>query len=198
MVGKSVLAAVLFAFAASHANADIIYSVTLDTSGFDPAGNDYQMDVNLTAANGRGDASSVTLYNFVCPDCPTTPQTLVDSTFSQDMYIDFTAGGIVSFDLSISPDLTYLSADGPDSFQLSFLDQYSNVLTTTDPFDAVLFAALDSESPTVRAFASYGDGDTSFNAPTVHVVSPEPDSALLAVVAIFAAIAMNHRTTLLH
>jgi hypothetical protein len=114
----------------------------------------------------------------------------------QDLYIPFTAGGPASFDLTLSPDLTYLGSDGPDSFQLSILDQFYNPVTTTDPFDAVLFAAFDSDSPTVNSFGSPDGGDPSFAAPLVQVVAPEPNSAVfIAAAACCLAIALGRRVT---
>jgi len=193
---RAIFAAAVFAVAIGHANAGDTYSVTFDTSDFDSSGDPYQLDVNLTASNGVGDASAVTLDNFSCNGCPATAQTLIDSTFSQDLYIPFTAGGTVAFDLTLSPDLTYLSADGPDSFQLSILDQFDNPVTTTDPFDAVLFAAFDSDSPAVDSFGSPGGGDPSFAAPLVVAVAPEPNSAVLIAVGAFGlAIGLRRRVT---
>lgn len=187
MAGRAIAASTLFAIAMGHANASTVYSVTFDTSDFDASGNPYQLDVNLTAGNGVGDASSVTLDNFTCAGCPATAQTLTGSTFSQDLYIDFTAGGIVTFDLTLSPDLTYLSI-APDSFQLSILDQFGNPVTTTDPYDAVLFASFDSANPAINAFGSPNGGDPLFAAPAVVGESapgsvPEPNSAAFIVVA---------------
>jgi len=184
MTGRSIIVAALFALALGQANAGVIYSVAFDTSGFDPSGNPYQLNVNLTAANGTGDAASVTLDNFSCTDCPITAQTLTDSTFSQDMYIPFTAGGTVAFDLTLNPDLTDLNAYGPDSLQLSILDQFNNLVTTTDPYDAVLFAAFDSDSPTVNSFGSPDGGSPLFAAPQVQE-TPEPNSAALIITAAF-------------
>ncbi len=166
------MVAALFALALGHANAGVIYSVEFDTSGFDPSGNRYQLDVNLTAGNGAGDAASVTLDNFSCTSCPNTAQTLTDSTFTQDLYIPFTAGGTVAFDLTLNPDLTDLNSSAPDSFQLSILDQFNYPVTTTDLYDAVLFAAFDStpvarilrkpgwREPIVRGPAGAGDAGT--------------------------------------
>jgi hypothetical protein len=185
IAGRAIAAAALFLAALGHASAGPVYSVTFDTSDFDTSSNPYQLDVNLTASNGVGDASSVTLDNFSCSGCPGTAQTLIDSTFTQDLYIPFTAGGTVAFDLTLAPDLTYLSADGPDSFQLSILDQFDNPVTTTDPLDAVLFASFDSDSPTVDSFGSPAGGDPAFAAPVVEVVTstPEPNSAVLMAAA---------------
>jgi hypothetical protein len=187
--------AVLLA-ACSHLNASLIYSVTFDSSGFDTSGNPYQLDVNLTAANGTGDAASVTLSNFACSGCPASAQTLVDATFTQDIYIPFDAGGTVSFNLSLSPDLSDFLADGPDSFQLSILDASLNPVTTTDPFDAVLFAAFDSASPTIDAFGSPAGGDPLFGAPVVTALpasAPEPDSAALLAGAGCLAVLLRQR-----
>jgi hypothetical protein len=190
-----VVAMVLFTVALGHANAGIIYSVIFDTSAFDTSGNPYQLDVNLIAANGTGDASSVTLDNFSCTACPATPQILSDSTFSQDLYIPFTAGGTVAFDLTFAPDLTYLSSDGPDSFQLSILDKLFKPITTTDPFAAVLFSSFDSDSPAVESFGSPDGGNPSFGAPEVQL-APEPNSSLfIAAAACLLAVARRRRFT---
>src|ERR1035437_7109750 len=112
MTGRVIRAALIVAAALGSANASLIYNVTFDTSGFDPSGNPYQMDVNLISQNG-GDASSVTLDNFTCNGCPSTAQTLTAADFSQDLLIPFVAGGGVEFDLTLSPDLTYLESLGP-------------------------------------------------------------------------------------
>jgi len=172
----------LLAFPSSHAVAGVVYSVSIDTSGFDLSGNPYQLDVNLVAANGSGDASSVTLDNFSCSGCPAVAQSLIDATFLQDLYIPFTAGGTISFDLSLTPDLTGLATTGPDSFQLSILDQSYTAVTTTDPYAAVLFAALDSASPTVDSFGSPVGSSPALPVPSVvQEEAPEPNSALLTL-----------------
>ena len=180
------LAVVAWAFLAAGKPATAAtYGVTMDTSGFSPSA--WQLDVNLTAGNGAGDASSVTLDNFSCSGCPSGAQTLTDSLFSQDLYIDFTAGGSMTFDLNIAPDLTDL-AIAPDSFQLSILDLSGNPVATTDPYDAVLFSSLDSSDPTINAFGSADGANPSFAAPvvvdeTVSAATPEPASASLLAAA---------------
>jgi len=189
------LAILLLVLACGNANAAAVYSVSFDTTGFDPAGNPYQLDVNLISQNG-GDLSTVTLDNFSCSGCPGVAQTLSASVFSQDLFINFTAGGPVSFDLSLTPDLTFLGSLGPDSMQVSILDQASNPITTTDPFDALLFASLDSAAPALNSFGSPANSSPAFAAPLVSVVvaAPEPHSILLTLAAAMLCLALRRRS----
>jgi hypothetical protein len=178
-MARNILLLAMMATVSLHAG--VVYSVTVDTSNFDTGLNPYELDINLTAANGTGDNSSVTIGSFSCIGCPGSSQTLTDAAFTQDLYIPFGVGGTVAFDLSLSPDLSRYADFGPDSFQLSILDNASTPVVTTDAFDAVLFSQLDSDFPDLLSFGSLGEGAPQFAAPTVTLVSgtPEPGTALL-------------------
>jgi hypothetical protein len=182
------------------ASASSIYLVTLDTSQL-PAST-FDLYFSLTDGSGTGDANNtVTLSNFSCTACPSSPVILTDSQFFQDSTSPVSLGPSLTFDLAFTDSL---DAGGvPDTFEFKLLDPNAlggpAAIATNDPVTGEDLIVFDLTGPTSQIL-TYGSADPElrFSAPDVASPTPEPSGMLLLApaLALLAVIrSLRPRTT---
>lgn len=188
---KSILrAAIVTLLGTAVAHASTSFSITFDTSTLPASEGPYQLYFSLLDGDGGGDANNtVVLSNWSCSGCPTGSLSLTDSSFFEDLYVPFVAGGTISFHVSATANA---DVTAPDTFQMSLLDGALNPLPTTDPFAAVLLTIFDRPAPQPQGFGSATGSSTPFAAPLVS--APEPVfPGGLAVCALATVLAIRRR-----
>lgn len=193
---------VTIVLAANNAQANVIYTVNLNTSAISGAAG-YALAFQLADGSGVGDSNnSIMLSNFNfgggsaggCPvNCTLTGGasgdiaslvTLNDSDFFNSFAERFTPGTSLSFKLEMT---TNVDAGGiPDAFGFSILDNNGTPLPTQDVLgaDTLLSFDIDSANPTLNPFATVAGGPVALNAPTFALAPPsgnvpEPSSVPL-------------------
>ena len=186
----------LLTAAVSAIRADVIKTVTLDTSALGGLpGGPFSLGFELADGSGgvTGDGNnSVVLSNFqfglggsasasplltfgsVLGDLSSTV-TLTDADVVSGFVQDFVPGDTLSFLLSFT---TNVDVGTPDEFIFSILDSSFNPIPTSSPssLSPFLDIVLDSDNPAIQTFGADG-----IPAPTVADVAsvPEPSSAVL-------------------
>jgi hypothetical protein len=161
--------------------ADVVYSVSIDTSTLPSSSGPYQIYLSLIDGSGTGDGNNtVTLDDFSCTGvsmsgCPAGVYSLTDYSFFNTMNFGFTAGGELRFLVGLTGNLDANLV--PDSFQLSILDGNVNPLPTTDPSgsDAVLFSQFDQSNPVLLGYGSPAGAAITLSTPVIDLKAiPEP------------------------
>lgn len=183
--------------------ADTVYTFSMNTAPL--VGNGpFALDFQLLDGSGSGDGNNtVKLTNlaFGAGGSPsgggtstggavgtlTSGVTLNDTSFFNEYYENFTAGGVLTFTI----DTTNVADAGltPDLFTVAILDSGLNELPAKGPAGEFLDISLGGgASPQVTTYGSAAGSAYSLSAPTVQVATtpptlPEPSNywALLAV-----------------
>jgi hypothetical protein len=180
------VAAALFIGGTSDARADIIDTVTVDTSTLLSIPGSEIFFV-LTDGSGTGDANNTaTLSSFGFGggsagtlDLPSTTggvsgditstASITDSAFTNVLAQFFTAGSAISFNLDLTTNVD--AGPTPDQFSFAIFDPSGNPIPTSDPTgdDNLLVININSSNPTL---VSYSDIVTI--TPPGAVPTPEP------------------------
>jgi len=204
--------------ATGPANANVLYTVSLDTSSISGAAGDFGLAFQLNDGSGLGDTNNVVkLSNFnfgggSAAGCPancaftggasgdaSTTITLTDNDFFNSFAERFTPGSSLSFLLDMT---TNLDAGGvADLFGFSILIN-GNAIATSDDLGADTFLSVNFDSPNLvpATFAALG-GPGSLGAPQVAVAPPpngnvpEPASILLMGAGLVSLIGFTRRKT---
>jgi hypothetical protein len=190
-------AAALFISLPAYVRADIIDTVTVDTSAL-PSIPGSEIFFFLTDGSGTGDGNNTaTLSSFgfgggsagtvdlsnttggVTGDMTSTAS-LTDSSFTNVLAQFFTAGSAISFNLDLTTNVD--AGPTPDQFSFAILDPNGNPIPTTDPTgdDNLLVININSSNPAV---VSYSDLVTV--TPVGAVATPEPRANVFLVAALF-------------
>jgi hypothetical protein len=167
------LVAVLSALLPVISRADLMFTVTLNTSGLiaHPAA-PFALDFQLVDGSGLGDGNNTVLltnFNFgvggAAVGAPVSngpgatgslgsALSLHDSVFFSEFTQGFTPGSTLSFNVHTTTNVD--AGPTPDQFTFAILDKTPAELPTTDPtgFNTFVTVTLDSANPTVNAYAS--------------------------------------------
>ena len=197
-------AAVAMAFAASVAMASpVTYGVLISTNSLVGQGM-FTLDLQFTDGSGGFPAdgnNSLSLNSFSFGGGLATSTvltggatgslaagfTLTDSVFFSGIQQDFTAGGTLSFHVTLNSNLP--DAGGtPDLFTVAILDSSLSELPTNGVANEFISITLDA-TPTIATFASVKGAPYAINAPSVTPLPasvPEPSALWLTGGALFA------------
>jgi hypothetical protein len=154
--------------AATHAQAQIMFHVSLDTSSLTTLAGPFSLDYQLNDGSGTNDANNTAiLSNFAFGTggstlgTPTlaggatgdlnTSVTLTDSDFLNEFTQDFAPGSLLQYDVNLTTNVD--TGGSPDAFSFAIF-QNGVEIPTTDPGNAFLSINLDSATPTIQTFAS--------------------------------------------
>jgi hypothetical protein len=197
----------LFISGTPNARADIIDTVTVDTSGL-PSTPGSEIFFFLIDGSGTGDNNNTaTLSNFafgggsagavdpsnttggVTGAMPSTV-TITESSFTNILAQFFTAGSALSFNLDLTTNVQ--SGPTPDQFSFSILDPNGNIIPTSDPTgdDNLLAINIDSSNPAVQPYS-----DLVTVTPEGGVPTPEPNTIvfLTAALLLFALLSRDRK-----
>ena len=151
-----------FLFEASICRGDLMFNVTLDTSGLvgHPAGPfyiDFQLNDGSSSFARGINTATISAFTFGEGGKPTgspnlfggaqgnltTSVTLTDDTaFYNEFFQSFTPGSILSFSVSLTARVD--PGETPDAFSFSILDSLLSPIPTTNFADAFLFININS------------------------------------------------------
>lgn len=192
MTTKLIPLLALALWAAHSANADSVYTFTMDTTAL--VGNGpFTLDLQFFDGSGApGDLNNntVTLTDFAfgsgspsgggtatggASGSLATGVTLQDMEFFNEYYEDFTPGNTLSFSI----DTTNVADPGgtPDLFTVAILDNMGNELPTNGGADEFLDVSLaGGANPQVSAFDSAPGSEFALSAPIVELQSQNPST----------------------
>lgn len=187
-IGAAVTMLALLLMGASAAQAQTLFTVSLDTSSL--IGNinsPFSLDFQLNDGSGTGDGNNTaTLTNFTfgagaATGTATTSGgalgdlssgiTITDNSFLNELYQSFTPGNMLRFDVLLTG-----NADvglTPDQFSFAILDNTLSEIPTNGGFGAFLTADIIAQGVSVQTFAG-ADAYSAIGAPTIAAAAPEP------------------------
>jgi hypothetical protein len=186
------------------ARADIIDTVTVDTSGL-PSSPGSEVEFYLIDGSGTGAGNNTaTLSSFGfgggsagAVDWPntfggvsgdmTSTISITDTSFTNVLSQFFTAGSSLSFVLDLTTNVD--AGPTPDQFGFLIVDPSGNPIPTSDPNDNLLLVNIDSSDPAVDTFS-----DLVTVAPVGAVATPEPSSAIWLVTGLFLMVWFSRRS----
>ena len=205
LLGMIAVAAALFISLPHDARADIVDTVTVDTSGL-PSIAGSEIFFFLTDGSGTGDANNtatLSIFGFgggsagtvdlsntaggVSGDITSTA-TITDNSFSNVLAQFFTAGSAISFNLDLTTNVD--AGPTPDQFAFAIFDPSANPIPTSDPTgdDNLLVININSSNPAV---VSYSDIVTV--SPVGVVATPEPQTIVFLGIALLSLVLTTGR-----
>ena len=195
----------LFIAGQRNAHADIIDTVTVNTSGL-PSLPGSEIFFFLIDGSGTGDSNNTaTLSNLafgggsagavdpsnttggVTGEMPSTVS-ITESSFTNILAQFFTAGSAISFNLDLTTNVQ--AGPTPDQFSLAIVDPNGNPIPTSDPTgdDNLLAINIDSSNPAVQSYS-----DLVTVTPAGGVATPEPHTTVFLGAALLLLVLFRHR-----